>query len=195
MLRTALIGLAWLCTGYGYGPDQDPFVLAFKQLAADANAGRWAQADGGLAALEPSLAEIRVGLARDPEPALRQSLSARDPARLAEALLRLAHLAIALKLESSRREGLTQFYPAKYRVEAARSYYAELLAPAVRRRDPSGGLHERIWSRFDAARDSLGRPGFLGRGVEPPDVAAFERAARGLDADLRQVFPFLEGVP
>jgi hypothetical protein len=195
-LRTALIGLAWLCTGYGYGPDQDPFVLAFKQLAADANAGRWARADAPLAALAPAFAEIRSGLARDPEPALRRALAQRDPAGVATALLQLAHAAIALKLESSRREQLAEYYTAKYRVEAARSYYSELLAPAVRRRDRSGagGLHERIWARFDAARAALGRPGFLGRGAQPPDLAAFERAARGLDADLREVFPFLEEV-
>jgi hypothetical protein len=191
--RTALIGLAWLCTGYGYGPDQDPFVLAFKQLAADARAGRWSQADAALASLGPALAEIRGGLGRDPEPALRGALDRREATAVASALLRLAHAAIALKLESSLRERLAEYYPAKYRVEAARTYYAELLAPAVRRRDQAGGtrVHERIWSRFDAARAALGRPGFLGRGAQPADLAGFERNARALDADLREVFPFL----
>jgi hypothetical protein len=194
--RTALIGLAWFCSGYGYGPDQDPFVLAFKQLAADARVGRWTQADAALAALGPAFAEIRSGLDLDPESELRGALARREPAAVATALLRLAHAAIALKFESSRRERLADYYPAKYRVEAARIYYAELLAPAVRRRDQAGGsrVHERIWSRFDAARAALGRPGFLGRGAQPPDATAFERAARALDADLREVFPFLEEV-
>ena len=110
--------------------------------------------------------------------------------------MRTAHAAIALKFESSRREGFSDFYAAKYRVEAARTYYAELLAPAVRRRDLRAGadLHGRIWGRFDAARAALGRPGFLGRGAQPPDPAAFEQAARALDADLLVAFPFLEEV-
>jgi hypothetical protein len=196
VLRTALIGLEWLCTGYGYGPDQDPFVLAFKQLAADARAGRWAQTGASLTALAPALDEIRTGLGRDPGSELRGALERRDPPAVATALLRLAHAAIALKFESSRREGLREYYTAKYRVEAARSYYAELLAPAVRRRSAPGasGVHERIWSRFDAARAALGRPGFLGRGAQPADLVAFERAQRELDADLREVFPALQEV-
>lgn len=196
VLRTALIGSAWLCTGYGYGADQDPFVLAFKQLAAAARAGRWAQAEAELAPLAPAFAEIRAGLARDPEPELRGAIAQRDPPAVAAALLRLAHAAIALKLETSRREQLSEYYAAKYRVEAARTYYAELLAPAARRRSSAsaGDVHQRIWSRFDAARAALGRPGFLGRGAEPPDLAAFERAERELDADLCEVFPLLEEV-
>jgi hypothetical protein len=190
--RTAMIGAAWLCTAYGYGPDQDPFVLAFKELAAHARSGRWAAADAALVQLAPALAEIHTQLARDPGPDLQRALAQRDPEALAPALVRLAQAAIALKFASSRREQLSDYYASKYRVEAARSYYAELLAPAVRRRDPA--LHERIWSRFDSARAALGRPGFLGRGSEPPDLAAFERAAREIDADLREAFPFLEEV-
>lgn len=195
-VRGALIAAAILCTAYGYGPDQDPFVLAWKQLAAEARAERWSQAAGALTALGPALAEIRSGLERDPEAELRRALDARDQAALARALLRAAHAAIALKFESSRREALADFYAAKYRVESGRSYYSELLAPAVRRRDQRAGtdLHARVWSRFDAARAALGRPGLLGRGAQPPDPAAFERAARALDADLREAFPFLEEV-
>jgi hypothetical protein len=195
-MRNALIAAALLCTAYGYGPDQDPFVLAFKQVAAEGRAERWSQAAQGLDTLAPSLAEIRAVLGRDPEPELRRALASRDQAGLARALLRAAHAAIALKLESSRREQLSDFYASKYRVEAARTYYAELLAPAVRRRDQRAGadLHGRIWGRFDAARAALGRPGFLGRGAQPPDLVAFEQAARALDADLLVAFPFLEEV-
>jgi len=195
-MRGVAIAAVLLCTAYGYGPDQDPFVLEFKRLAAEGRAERWSQAAQALAALAPALAEIRSGLGRDVEAELRAALAQRDQPGLARALLRTAHAAIALKLESSRREGLADFYAAKYRVETARSYYAELIAPAVRRRDQTSGsdVHGRVWSRFDAARAALGQPGLFGRGAQAPDPAAFASAARALDADLRELFPFLEEV-
>jgi hypothetical protein len=81
----------------------------------------------------------------------------------------------------------------QYRVEAARSTYLELLAPAVRARGAAG--HERVLAALEAAQSALGRPGFLGRGVLPPDAAAFIAAERELERALRSVFPFAPEVP
>ncbi len=191
-----LAALSLALAAYGYGPEEDPFVRGWKLVAAAANDRRWAQAELERAQLDPALAEIRTGTGSDPGPPLDAALRARDAAGLARSLTTLAWLAIDWKLESSRREVLAQYYAAKYRVEAARGYYAELLAPALRRRDDPrfAQLHASVWQGFDDARAALGRPGFLGRGVAPPDLAAFDAARRRIREALREVFPFLPEV-
>ncbi len=165
-------------------------------MAAAANERRWAQAELERGGLEPALGELRAGLGRDPGAALDAALRARDAGKLARALTGLAWLAIDWKLESSHRESLSEYYAAKYRVEAARGYYAELLAPVLRRRSDERfeALHARVWQGFDSARAALGRPGFLGRGVEPPDPAAYDAARGEIRAALREAFPFLSEV-
>jgi hypothetical protein len=187
--------LALVLVGYGYGEEQDPLIEGFKSVASHARAGDWGQAQEALPALEPALAEIRTVLDLDLAPPLREAIRTRSRQRLAEQLARLAYFAIRVKLESCRREELARYYAAKYRVEAARSYYQEMLAPSVRR-DPGRGAPRdlEVHAAFAAARSALGRPGFLGRGVEPPDRAAFARAEQRLDAALRDAFPFLAEV-
>jgi len=185
-----------LTSAYGYGPEQDPFVEQAKRLVSEAREGRWTEAERALAELTPVLREISRVLGVDAEPELAAAVRGRDPGALAHAYVRLAYLAIRVKFVSSQAEGLERYYAAKYRNEAARSYYAELLAPAVRRHDAQRGTshHAAIWSGFDAARDALGRPGFLGRGRESPDVEAFARAGAAIGTELREVFPFLSEV-
>lgn len=193
-----LLCVGWLLSGYGYGPDQDPLLTRFKLVAAHAHAGRWEEARDASLGLAPALDEIAATFGLDLGPRLQQSLRDRDAGALARHLTSLAYLSVELKLESSRREELSRYYEAKYRIEAARSYYAELVAPLVRRHDRNTGsdAHRRIWSGFDDARAALGRPGFLGRGVAPPDRDAFEAAANEITNGFREVFPFLpEGVP
>jgi hypothetical protein len=189
-----LLCVSLVLGGYGYGAEQDPLVEGFKRLAAHGQAGSWEQARAPLAALAPSAQEIAAALGADPQPALQSAVEQRDRAALARALTALGYLAIRLKLASSTREGLSDYYAAKYRVEAARSYYMELLAPAVLRQLRGRALHERIWEGFDAARAALGRPGFLGRGTEPPDLPRFERASEQVAAALREAFPFVSEV-
>lgn len=195
-MRAALAVVALALCGYGYGPEEDPFVRGWKLVAAAANDRRWAQAELERRQLDPAVAEIRAGLGRDPGAPLDAALRARDAAGLARSLTALAWLAIEWKLESSRRESLAQYYAAKYRVEAARGYYAELLAPALRRRGDArfAALHARAWQGFDDARAALGRPGFLGRGVEPPDPAAYDAARARIRDALLEAFPFLPEV-
>jgi len=186
---------ALVLLGYGYGAEQDPLIEGFKSVASHARAGDWAESQSALQVLEPSLAEIRNVLGVDVGPALREAIRARSSEALAEQLARLAYLAIGVKLESCQREELAHYYAAKYRVEAARIYYMEMLAPSVRR-DPAHGAsrHLEIGAAFDAARSALGRPGFLGRGVEAPDREAFAIAVNRLTGTLRDAFPFLPEV-
>jgi hypothetical protein len=191
--RLAIALLASALCAYGYGPEQDPFVAAWKRVAADANQGRWAEADAAARELEPGLAELEAGLGWKPRVPLRTSLEARDARALARELTAAACAAVLWKLEASRRAGLEDYYAAKYRVEAARSTYLELLAPTVRAR--GAAHHERVLAALAAAQAALGRPGFLGRGVRPADAAAFAAAERELETALRSVFPFAPEVP
>ncbi len=185
--------VALLCSGYGYGPDQDPFVLAFKKVAASARDGRWEEAQRSAQELEASLVEIEQALGMDRRSQLRVALARRNASALAGELTTLAYLQILLKLRSSLREGLQDYYPGKYRVEAARGYYLEMLAPAVRKTDAQrqGGLHTTILGAFDDARAALGSPGFLGRGRTAPEPERFASAARSIERTLREVFPSL----
>ncbi|MFQ5514703.1 MAG: hypothetical protein ACE5FG_09710 [Myxococcota bacterium] len=190
---TALLGVL---LGYGYGPDQDPFTRAIRALAADAQAGRWRQAVVSLEELRPALREIEQTLPVARRPQLEEAIARRDRGALAQEITALVYLMIRLRFESCRREALTRYYPAKYRIRAAREHYTQLLAPVIRRRDRerSSDLHRRIWAAFDAAVAALGRPGFLGRGVVPPDPQGFDKASAALDEALREGFPFLREV-
>ena len=189
----ALAFAALLLLAYGYGAEQDPLILDFKLVAAQARSGRWDQAKQSLAKLQPHLAEVRQVLGISLSEPLADALEQRDRPQLARTLTTFAFLEIELKFESSRREQLERYYRAKYRVETARTTYMELLAPAVRRHDARHGseLHAQIWAGFDAARAALGSPGFLGRGIEPPSREEFEAATAEVTAALTEAFPFL----
>ncbi len=182
-----------LCSGYGYGPDQDPFVLAFKTVAASARDGRWEEAQRSAEQLEAPQVEIEQTLGASRRAQLRRASARRDAAALAGELTTLAYLQILLKLHSSQREGLDKYYPAKYRIEAARGYYLEMLAPAVRKADAQRGssFHSTILAAFDDARAALGSPGFLGRGRTDPEPERFARAAGTIERTLRGIFPSL----
>jgi len=188
--RRALVAafVASLLCAYGYGAEQDPFIAAWKLAAASANQGRWSEAGTAARGLEPGLAEVDAAFEWRTEPAVAQALQARDARALARSLTIGAYGAVVWKLEASRRAGLDDYYAAKYRVEAARVAYLELLAPAVKRRDARA--HERVIAALDGALEALGRPGFLGRGLRAPNAAAFAAAERELVAALRSVFPF-----
>ena len=123
-----------LCA-YGYGQEQDPFIGAWKLVASQANQGRWAEARSAVPGLDPGLAEIDDAFAWKLAPPIAAALEARDARALARDLTVAACGAILWKLEASRRADLRDYYAAKYRVEAARTFYAELLAPAVRHQD------------------------------------------------------------
>jgi hypothetical protein len=191
LLKLAL--LAVLCSGYGYGPDQDPFVLAFKTVAASARDGRWEEAQRSAQQFEGSLVEIQQALGANRRSQLSRSLARRDAAALAGELTTLAYLQILLKFHFSQSEGLDKYYSAKYRIEAARGYYLEMLAPAVRKADAQrqGRFHATILPAFDDARAALGSPGFLGRGRTAPEPERFAKAARTIERTLREVFPSL----
>ena len=193
LLLALLVG-----SGYGYGPDQDPFVLAFKRVAASARDGRWEEAQRGLQDLEPAVDELERAFEVDRGAQLRAAIARRSRAALAEELTALAYLEIALKLRSTR-EDLQSYYPSKYRVEAARGYYLEMLAPAVRALDAqrSTSRHATLLATFDEARAALGSPGFLGRGRAQPEAARFAAAAAAIERTLREAFPSLarSGLP
>src|SRR5512147_1711495 len=133
--RAAIALLACLLCAYGYGSEPDPFIEAWKKVAASANQGRWAEASAASQALAPGLAELDAGLGGKLAEPMRASLEKRDPQALARELTRAASGVVLWKLEASRRAGLDDYYTAKYRVEAARTAYLELLAPALSQRD------------------------------------------------------------
>ncbi|MEX2207153.1 MAG: hypothetical protein WEF50_13070 [Myxococcota bacterium] len=193
-IALALIASA-LCA-YGYGQEQDPFIAAWKRVASQANQGRWTEADDAAPALDPGLDELDAAFAWKLRAPIAAALDARNSRALARELTVAACGAILWKLEASGRANLADYYAAKYRVEAARTLYAELLAPAVRHQDATRGgrSDERIIAGLARAQAAIGRPGFLGRGGLPPDAPAYAEAALEIEAALRAVFPFLPEV-
>lgn len=186
---------ATLCA-YGYGQEQDPFVAAWKQVASQANQGRWAQARDAAPELDTGLDEIDTAFGWKLRAPIAAALEARDSRALARELTLAACGAILWKLEASRRVNLADYYAAKYRVEAARTLYAELLAPALRHQDATRGgrSDERVTAGFARAQAAIGRPGFLGRGGLQPDAPAYAEAALEIEAAFRAVFPFVPEV-
>jgi hypothetical protein len=184
-----------LCA-YGYGQEQDPFIAAWKLVASQANQGRWAEARDAAPALDPGLEEIEAAFGWKLRAPIAAALEAGDSRTLARELTVAACGAILWKLEASRRLKLGDYYAAKYRVEAARTLYAELLAPAVRHQDATRGgrSDERVVAGLARAQASIGRPGFLGRGGVPPDAPAYSEAEFEIEAALRAVFPFVPEV-
>lgn len=194
--RFALALIASACCAYGYGQEQDPFLESWKLVASQANQGHWVEAVPAAIGLDPGLAEIERGFGWSLRPGIRSALGSRDAGALARELTVAACGALLWKLEASDREGLADYYAAKYRVEAARTIYTELLAPAVRHQDAThhGHSHQGIWDRLERARAALGRPGFLGRGRVPPDAPSYTAAEREIESALRAAFPFLPEV-
>jgi hypothetical protein len=194
--HTALALVALALSAYGYGQEQDPFIAAWKLVASQANRGRWTEARDGAPALDPGLAEIHAAFGWELRTPIATALAARDSRALARELTVAACGAILWKLEASRRADLSDYYAAKYRIEAARTLYAELVAPAVRHQGATrgGGSDERVVAALARAQESIGRPGFLGRGGVPPDPAAYAEAALAVEAALRVVFPFVPEV-
>jgi hypothetical protein len=184
-----------LCA-YGYGQEQDPFIAAWKLVASQANQGRWDEARAGAPALDAGLSEIDAAFGWKLDPPIAAALAARDARGLARQLTIAACGAVLWKLEASRRAELADYYAAKYRVEAARTLYAELLAPAVRHQDATRGAHsdDAVVAGLARAQASLGRPGFLGRGGTKPDAPAYAAAALEIEAALRAAFPFVPEV-
>jgi hypothetical protein len=192
---TLALAASVLCA-YGYGQEQDPFIGAWKLVAAQANQGHWDEARADSRALDPGLTEVENGFGWPLRAPIADALAARDARALARELTIAACGELLWKVDASRRAGLADYYVAKYRVEAARTFYTELLAPAVRHQDAtrSESVHERIWNGLDRAQSALGRPGFLGRGVVPPDVQAYSQAELEVEAALRAAFPFVPEV-
>ncbi len=194
--RIALASVAALLCGYGYGQEQDPFIGAWKLVASQANQSRWDEARAGAPGLVPGLSEIEAGFGWSLRGPIDAALAAHDARALARELTIAACGALLWKLEASRRAQLSDYYAAKYRVEAAGTMYSELLAPAVRHQDAT--RHERFDARIreglDHARAAIGRPGFLGRGVVPPDAQAYVAAEREIETALRAAFPFVPEV-
>jgi hypothetical protein len=184
-----------LCA-YGYGQEQDPFIEGWKQVASQANQGRWAEARAAAPTLDAGLDEVDAAFGWKLGPPIAAALEARDARTLARQLTVAACGALIWKLEASRRADLSDYYAAKYRVEAARTLYAELLAPAVRHQDATrGGRSDaRIVAGLARAQAALGRPGFLGRGGAKPDAPAYAAAELEIEAALREVFPFVPEV-
>jgi len=193
-IALALVASA-LCA-YGYGQEQDPFIAAWKLVASQANRGRWTEARDAAPALGTGLEEVDIAFGWKLAPPIAAALEARDSRTLARDLTVAACGAILWKLEASRRANLADYYAAKYRVEAARTLYAELLAPAVRHQDATRGgrSDERVVAGLARAQAAIGRPGFLGRGGVPPDAPAYAGAALEIEAALRAVFPFVPEV-
>ena len=194
--RIALALAAVALCAYGYGQEQDPFIDAWKLVASQANQGRWDDARAAGRELEPGLVEVEGAFGWSLRAPIGAALAARDARTLARELTVAACGALFWKLESSGSEGLTDYYAAKYRVEAARTIYAELLAPAVRHQDATRGgrAHERVLTGLSQAQAALGRPGFLGRGRVAADAPAYAAAELEIEAALRAVFPFLPEV-
>lgn len=193
------ITLAFIASGlcaYGYGQEQDPFIGAWKLVAARANQSHWEDARVASQGLEPGLVEIESAFGWHLQGPIERALVAHDSRALARELTTAACGALVWKLEASRRAGLSDYYVGKYRVEAARTLYAELLAPAVRHQDVTAHtrVHERIWNAMAAAQAALGRPGFLGRGVVPADSQAYTAAELEIEDALRAAFPFVPEV-
>lgn len=194
--RFALVLAAVFLCGYGYGQEQDPFIGAWKNVAAQANQGHWREARSAARALDPGLLEVEAAFGWSLRPPIASALGAKDARALARELTLAAVGATIWKLEASRRAGLSDYYAAKYRVEAARTFYGELLAPAVRHQDATrgGSIDARVLAGLSHAQASLGRPGFLGRGVVPPDLAAWTAAELEIEVALRAAFPFVPEV-
>jgi hypothetical protein len=173
-VTVALVALA--CCAYGYGQEQDPFIGAWKLVAAQANQGHWEEARAASRGLDPGLAEVESGFGWSLRAPIANALAARDGRALARELTVGACGVLFWKLEASRRAGLADYYAAKYRVEAARTFYTELLAPAVRHQDVTrtGSIHDRV--------------------VVPPDVQAYVAAELEVEAALRAAFPFVPEV-
>lgn len=194
--RIALASVAVLLCAYGYGEEQDPFIGAWKLVASQANQARWDEARQAVPALVPGLTEIEAGFGWSLRAPIDRALASRDTRSLAHELTIAACGALLWKLEATRRAGISDYYAAKYRVEAAGTIYSELLAPAVRHQDATRHerFHERVFEGLDRARAVIGRPGFLGRGVVPPDVQAYAAAEREIETALRAAFPFVPEV-
>lgn len=194
--RMALALVSTLLCAYGYGQEQDPFVDAWKLVAAQANQGRWVESRSAAHALEPGLIEIEAGLGWPLRAPIDAALAAKNPRALARELTVAASGAVIWKLEASRRADLSDYYASKYRIEAARTFYEELLAPAVRHHDATRGthVHARIFEALAQAQAALGRPGFLGRGVVPADVPAYTAAELALESALHATFDFVPEV-
>lgn len=194
--RAALALMASALCAYGYGQEQDPFIGAWKLVASEANQGHWDQAGAAASGLEAGLAEIEGAFGWSLRPEIRSELTSRDARALARELTVAGCGAVLRQLDASAREGLADYYRAKYRIDSARTAYSELLAPALRHQDAThrGNSHEAVWDGLARAQAALGRPGFLGRGQAPPDLAAYSAASREVETALRAAFPFLPEV-
>ncbi len=194
--RAALALVATALCAYGYGQEQDPFLGAWKLVASEANQGHWDQAGAAAPGLDAGLAEIESNFGWSLRAGIRSALASRDARALARELTVAGCGAVLRKLDASEREGLADYYRAKYRIESARTIYSELLAPALRRQDATrrGNSHEVVFDGLARAQAALGRPGFLGRGQVPPDLAAYTAASREIETALRAAFPFVPEV-
>jgi len=194
--RIALALAASALCAYGYGQEQDPFIGAWKLVAAQANQGHWDEARAAAHGLDPGLTEVEGGFGWPLRVPIAKALAEKDARALARDLTVAACGALLWKLDASRRTGLADYYVAKYRVEAARTFYTELLAPAVRHQDATRreAVHDRVWQGLAHAQEALGRPGFLGRGVVPGDLHAYLEAELEVEAALRAAFPFVPEV-
>ncbi len=178
--------------GYGYSRQEDPLLKAFKHAVRSARDKEWADAERATKGVAWQLEELRDDFGIDLSDAVAEATAKHDLQATANAWANLVALALLQKLHWNLREKVARFVPARARARSATVYYEDVLAGNVRARDERDGTdhHGAMLALLKEVRESVGSEGLFGVGAREPEPERFARAADGILALVRKVFPF-----
>lgn len=160
-------------------------------MILSARNGEWDAVAHEVDALAWQFEELRTDLRVELEKGFRAAVAKRSTSDLALEVGSLTYFSIVQKFHWNHKEELSNYVRSKSRVDAARSYYEEILAIGVRNRDrlTKTDYHEETLAAFDKLRKSLGSPGLFGINARSPSVDDFKAGERAVLARLRRVYP------
>ena len=191
MLLAALLPNAVEAQGYGYARAEDPLIVQVKAALSAAKEGSYDRVDTTLEALAPFVREVEEGLGVDVGKRLRAARKSKQHQVFGFALCELVYHQVRWKLEANLAEKLSTPTRSRARIEAARSYYEEILSLVVKLADSKHRTehHTRILADFAAIRSTVGSEGLFGVGAKDPDPSEYRTLGSAIIDRLESIFP------